>query len=165
MLRLFTEQEANERAFTALTRFLDTARHAPVARAAAARARPARALVPAEAPLGLRATCRTSTAASSAASSRGSSATSRRPAAPSAARAAPARSRSRPTGFAGSDRLLATPLAAAHDAGLADRGAREALALVTASYEYHGGFRLRTLSREEAVGRGYGSTTTSADRP
>ena len=27
-----------------------------------------------------------------------------------------------------------------------DRGAREALAVVTASYEYHGGFRLRTLS-------------------
>ena len=28
----------------------------------------------------------------------------------------------------------------------ADRGARETLALVTASYEHHGGFRLRTLA-------------------
>jgi len=43
-------------------------------------------------------------------------------------------------------RLLATPLANAHDAGLADRSARDALALVTSSYEHHGGFRLRTLS-------------------
>ena len=31
-------------------------------------------------------------------------------------------------------------------AGLTGRGAREALALVTESYEHHGGFRLRTLS-------------------
>jgi hypothetical protein len=37
-------------------------------------------------------------------------------------------------------------MADADDAGLTDRGAREALALVTASYEHHGGFRLRTLS-------------------
>ena len=51
-----------------------------------------------------------------------------------------------PDGLQGIRRLLATPLAAAHDAGLADRGTREALALVTASYEHHGGFRLRTLS-------------------
>jgi hypothetical protein len=31
-------------------------------------------------------------------------------------------------------------------AGLDERAARDALAVVTASYEYHGGFRLRTLS-------------------
>jgi hypothetical protein len=41
---------------------------------------------------------------------------------------------------------VATPLADAHDAGLTDRGARDALTLVAASYEHHGGFRLRTLS-------------------
>jgi hypothetical protein len=30
---------------------------------------------------------------------------------------------------------------------LTGRGAREALGVITASYEYHGGFRLRTLAR------------------
>ena len=42
--------------------------------------------------------------------------------------------------------LLRTPLAAATDARLSDRGARETLRVITASYEYHGGFRLRTLA-------------------
>ena len=37
------------------------------------------------------------------------------------------------------------PLAEAAAAALTERAAREALAVVTASYEYHGGFRLRTL--------------------
>lgn len=51
-----------------------------------------------------------------------------------------------PDGLHGIRTLVATPLADAHDANLSDRGAREALALVTASYEHHGGFRLRTLN-------------------
>jgi DNA repair protein RecO (recombination protein O) len=42
--------------------------------------------------------------------------------------------------------LLHRPLAEAEDAGITERGAREALAVVSGSYEYHGGFRLRTLS-------------------
>ena len=42
--------------------------------------------------------------------------------------------------------LLRRPLAEARDAGVSDRGAREALAAVSSSYEFHGGFRLRTLS-------------------
>jgi DNA repair protein RecO (recombination protein O) len=42
--------------------------------------------------------------------------------------------------------LLSTPLAAAAAAGLGDRARREALTVVTSSYEEHGGFRLRTLS-------------------
>jgi DNA repair protein RecO (recombination protein O) len=42
--------------------------------------------------------------------------------------------------------LVATPMAAADDAGLTERGAREALGVVRASYEHQGGFRLRTLS-------------------
>ena len=50
-----------------------------------------------------------------------------------------------PAGRAGIDALLRAPLAEAADAGLSDRAAREALAVVTASYEEHGGFRLRTL--------------------
>jgi hypothetical protein len=37
-------------------------------------------------------------------------------------------------------------LAEAHEAGLTPQDAREALGVITASYEYHGGFRLRTLA-------------------
>jgi hypothetical protein len=49
-------------------------------------------------------------------------------------------------GLAGVERLLSTPLADAHAAGLSERARREALTVVTSSYEEHGGFRLRTLS-------------------
>ena len=49
-------------------------------------------------------------------------------------------------GLLGIEGLLRRPLAGASDAGLTTRGAREALGVITASYEYHGGFRLRTLS-------------------
>jgi DNA repair protein RecO (recombination protein O) len=48
-------------------------------------------------------------------------------------------------GLAGMDALLRSPLADARTAGLTDRGAREVLAVITSSYEEHGGFRLRTL--------------------
>jgi DNA repair protein RecO (recombination protein O) len=51
-----------------------------------------------------------------------------------------------PSGLQGIRALLRAPLAEAHPAGLTDRSAREALAVVTTSYEHHGGFRLRTLS-------------------
>jgi DNA repair protein RecO (recombination protein O) len=49
-------------------------------------------------------------------------------------------------GLEGIERLLSAPLAAAAAAGLGDRARREALTVVTSSYEEHGGFRLRTLS-------------------
>jgi DNA repair protein RecO (recombination protein O) len=49
-------------------------------------------------------------------------------------------------GLAGIERLLSTPLADADEAGLSDRASRDALAVITSSYEEHGGFRLRTLS-------------------
>jgi DNA repair protein RecO (recombination protein O) len=49
-------------------------------------------------------------------------------------------------GFEAIDGLLRRPLAEAADAVASDRAAREALAVITASYEFHGGFRLRTLS-------------------
>lgn len=42
--------------------------------------------------------------------------------------------------------LVGTPMADADEAGLTERGAREALGVVRASYEHQGGFRLRTLS-------------------
>jgi DNA repair protein RecO (recombination protein O) len=51
-----------------------------------------------------------------------------------------------PAGIAGIEELLRRPLAEAHAAGLAERSTRDALTVVTSSYEYHGGFRLRTLS-------------------
>ena len=44
------------------------------------------------------------------------------------------------------DLLVRHPLADARTAEVTARGAREALAVVSASYEHHGGFRLRTLS-------------------
>lgn len=50
-----------------------------------------------------------------------------------------------PMGLNGIGSLLRLPLADAHHAGLTDRGAREALSVINASHEFHGGFRLRTL--------------------
>jgi DNA repair protein RecO (recombination protein O) len=48
--------------------------------------------------------------------------------------------------LAGIEGLLGRPLAEARSAGLSERDEREALAVITSSYEYHGGFRLRTLT-------------------
>jgi DNA repair protein RecO (recombination protein O) len=50
-----------------------------------------------------------------------------------------------PAGIRGIEALLAHPLADAHGVGLPDRSARDALAVITAAYEYFGNFRLRTL--------------------
>jgi DNA repair protein RecO (recombination protein O) len=50
-----------------------------------------------------------------------------------------------PAGIAGIESLLARPLAAAGAVGLTDRSARDALSVITAAYEYFGNFRLRTL--------------------
>src|ERR671910_1315965 len=144
MLKLFTEQEANERAFTALTRFLDRLDSTP-----SGVGRPAvdplvlsfqlkllwlSGYMPhldgcvecgadgglvGYAPAAGGAVCRDCGGGTIALS---------------------------PEGLRAIRTLVATPLAVAHEAGLTDRGAREALALVTTSYEHHGGFRLRTLS-------------------
>ena len=46
-------------------------------------------------------------------------------------------------GIAGIEGLLGAPLA---EATITKRAAREALRVITSSYEYHGGFRLRTLA-------------------
>jgi DNA repair protein RecO (recombination protein O) len=51
-----------------------------------------------------------------------------------------------PEGLAGIEELLSIPMADAEAVGLGDRARREALAVVTTSYEEHGGFRLRSLS-------------------
>jgi DNA repair protein RecO (recombination protein O) len=51
-----------------------------------------------------------------------------------------------PEGLGGVERLLSTPLADARAAGLSSKARRDALTVITSSYEEHGGFRLRTLS-------------------
>ncbi len=51
-----------------------------------------------------------------------------------------------PEGFRGLQALIWTPLADAHGLGLGERALRDALAVLVASYAFHGGFRLRTLS-------------------
>lgn len=51
-----------------------------------------------------------------------------------------------PEGFRGMRALLRSPLADARALGLGERATRDALAVVVAAYEFHGGFRLRTLS-------------------
>ncbi len=145
MLRLFTEQEGNERAFTALTRFLD----------ALDEAKP-RASRPALDPLVLSfqlkllwlsgylphltscAECGTDDAPLVGYSPKAGGAVCRA----DAQGALPLS----PAGIAGIEELLRRPLAEAQDARLTDRAARDALGIVAASYEYHGGFRLRTLS-------------------
>jgi DNA repair protein RecO (recombination protein O) len=50
-----------------------------------------------------------------------------------------------PAGIRGIESLLARPLAEAGAVGLVDRSARDALAVITSAYEYFGNFRLRTL--------------------
>ena len=51
-----------------------------------------------------------------------------------------------PEGFRAMRALLWTPLADASGLGLGERALRDTLAVVVASYEFHGGFRLRTLT-------------------
>jgi DNA repair protein RecO (recombination protein O) len=142
MLRLFTEQEANERAFGAVTRFLDLLDQAP------------EAMRPELDPLGLSfqlkllwlsgylphvgscANCGSDGPLA------GYSARAGGTVCVSCGDGALALSAD---GLAGIDGLLRSPLADARTAGLTERGAREVLAVITSSYEEHGGFRLRTL--------------------
>jgi DNA repair protein RecO (recombination protein O) len=49
-------------------------------------------------------------------------------------------------GLAAVDALLRQPLVDAAGMSISERAARDALAVVSTSYEFHGGFRLRTLS-------------------
>jgi DNA repair protein RecO (recombination protein O) len=147
MLRLFPEQEQNDRAFTALTRFLDVLDASPHA-----------AERPTLDPLALAfqlkllwlsgylphltscAECGVDDAALVGYSPRAGGAVCRACASQSEALALS------PDAVAGIEALLASPLADAARLGIPERAARDALRVVTASYEYHGGFRLRTLS-------------------
>jgi DNA repair protein RecO (recombination protein O) len=49
-------------------------------------------------------------------------------------------------GLRGIEALLGAPLADSRAVALSGRAARDALAVIASSYEFHGGFRLRTLS-------------------
>ncbi len=146
MLRLFTEQEANERAFTALTRFLDRLDELP------SRAPPAR---PATDPLALSfqlkllwlsgymphldscVECGVEEGLVGYLPSAGGAV---------CRECGPGTIALSPEGLRGIRALLAKPARRSGRRGLTDRAARESLAVITASYEHHGGFRLRTLS-------------------
>jgi DNA repair protein RecO (recombination protein O) len=144
MLRLFTEQEANPRAFQALTRFLDLLDERPAGTGRAA-------LDPLALSFQLKllwlsgylphltscANC-------------GAAAVPLIGYSPSAGGAVCAGCRAdalalSPAGIAGIESLLARPLAEAAEVGISDRAARDALAVITSAYEYFGNFRLRTL--------------------
>ena len=144
MLRLFTEQEANPRAFQALTRFLELLDELP--------AHDGRASLD---PLALSFQLKllwlsgylphlTSCADCGA---QGEPLIGYSPAAGGAVCAACGTGALAlsPAGIAGIETLLARPLAEATAAGLTDRSTRDALTVITAAYEYFGNFRLRTL--------------------
>jgi DNA repair protein RecO (recombination protein O) len=50
-----------------------------------------------------------------------------------------------PAGLEAAESLLARPLAEAADIGMTSRSARDVLAVITSAYEYYGNFRLRAL--------------------
>jgi DNA repair protein RecO (recombination protein O) len=143
MLRLFTEQERNPRAFEALTRFLDVLDELNPA-----------ASRPALDPLALSFQLKllwlsgylphlTSCADCGAESELvGYSPRAGGAVCGGCADGALALSGAAISGIEG---LLARPLAEASAVGLRDRSARDALAVITAAYEYYGNFRLRTL--------------------
>jgi DNA repair protein RecO (recombination protein O) len=147
MLRLFSEEEANERAFTALTRFLDLLDVTPHA-----------ADRPTLDPLGLAFQLKllwlagylphVTACAECGAEREPLVGYSPRAGGAVCARCAPAAEALAlaPDGLAGIEALLAQPLADASRLGLSERAQRDILRVITTSYEYHGGFRLRTLS-------------------
>jgi len=144
MLRLFTEQEANPRAFQALTRFLELLDELP-----------ARNGRPALDPLALSFQLKLLWLSGYLPHLTSCANCGRRDVpligySPSAGGGVCASCRAdalalSPAGIAGIELLLARPLAEAGDAGISDRAARDALAVITSAYEYFGNFRLRTL--------------------
>jgi DNA repair protein RecO (recombination protein O) len=144
MLRLFTEQEANARAFHALTRFLDL-----LDEVEPATSRPALDALALSFQLKLLwlsgylphltscANCGSETEQLVGYSPQAGGAVCR-----GCGDGILALS---PAGITGIETLLAVPLAEAYEARLSERAARDALAVITAAYEYFGNFRLRSL--------------------
>jgi DNA repair protein RecO (recombination protein O) len=145
MLKLFPEEERNDKAFLALTRFLDALDEAPLREGARA----------VHEPIGLSFQLKLLwvsgllphlTACVECGALEGLVAY-----APAAGGAVCAECdvngiRLAPEGIRGIEALLTTPIADSGAIDLTDRALRDALAVVTASYEHHGGFRLRTAS-------------------
>jgi len=144
MLRLFTEQEANQRAFQALTRFLDLLDELvpqgtrpsldPLALSFQLKLLWLSGYLP---HLTSCANCGAQDAALVGYSPSAGGAVCQ-----DCAGGALALS---PAGIAAIESMLARPLAEAGDVGVRDRSARDALTVITAAYEYFGNFRLRTL--------------------
>jgi DNA repair protein RecO (recombination protein O) len=147
VLRLFHEQEPNPRSFEAVTRFLDLLDELPSASPAQ----------PQLAPLGLSFQLKLLRLAGymphlSSCAECGSEGplTGYSPSAGgvvcrACAEAGGALSLS-PAAIVAMETMVRRPLADADDAGLTERIGREVVAVLSASYEHHGGFRLRTLS-------------------
>jgi DNA repair protein RecO (recombination protein O) len=147
MLRLFPEQERNERAFTALTRFLDELDSTPQVAERAG-------LDPLALAFQLKllwlsgylphltscAECGADDATLVGYSPRAGGAVCRACAGQTEALALG------PDSVAAIEALLASPLADAASLALSPRAMRDALRVVTASYEYHGNFRLKSLA-------------------
>jgi DNA repair protein RecO (recombination protein O) len=145
MLRLYTEQEANERAFTALTRFLDalddlpTSGRRPMLDTLVLAFQLKLLWLSGYLPhLGACVECGEEEGLVGYLPDAGG--------AVCGACARPGTIALSPIGIAGIDGLLRAPLADAGGLELPERVTRDALAVVSASYEHHGGFRLRTLS-------------------
>jgi DNA repair protein RecO (recombination protein O) len=146
MLRLFSEEEGNVRAFTALTRFLDLLDGTPHIGDR-----------PALDALGLAFQLKllwlagylphVSACAECGAENEPLVGYSTRSGGAVCSRCAPATEAIAlaDDALVGIEALLARPLADAVGLELSERARRDALRVVTASYEYHGGFRLRTL--------------------
>jgi DNA repair protein RecO (recombination protein O) len=144
MLRLFTEQERNVRAFEALTRFLDLLDDAAPREARSA-------LDPLALSFQLKllwlsgylphltscAECGASGVPLVGYSPRAGGAVCRACSEGTLALS--------PAGIAGIEALLTRPLAEAGEIGLTERSSRDALTVITAAYEYFGNFRLRAL--------------------
>ena len=145
MLKLFTEEEANDKAFTALTRFLDALDEAPLRPGS----RPAFDPVVLSFQLKLLwvsgymphletcVECGSAEPLVAFLAAAGGGA---------CAACDPGGIPLSPEGIHGMRLLLHSPIAAASTASLGDRAQREAHAVVTASYEHHGGFRLKTVA-------------------
>src|SRR6058998_1687618 len=144
MLRLFPEQEANERAFRALTRFLDLLDELEPG-AAGATTDPLVLSFQLKL-LWLSGYLPHVTSCAECGADTGLAGYSPRAGGAVCENCATGALPLSHEGLLGIEGLLQRPLADAFEAGLTDRGAREALGVITASYEYHGGFRLRTLS-------------------
>jgi DNA repair protein RecO (recombination protein O) len=145
MLRLFTEQEANARAFEAITRFLD-----------ACDALEPQATRPAHDPLAISFQLKllwlsgyqphTQSCAECGAAPPLAGYLPRAGGAVCRACTEPGTVGVSPRAFGAIDALLHRPLSEAHDVPVNERDAREIVSVITAAYEFHGGFRLRTLS-------------------